>query len=364
MNKKIYNSLFSLTLSFFTITLTSCHVSGNCYKVGYSQQVEGLDFNEKISTGYFIYSYLTQKNSKDYFLYKIDLNGKAEQVVKLGSKAYEPKNFKNKKYTFGFIDNDKLFLNEVINEYTNNSVSKNNYYYLINVNNKEMVYKKEKLKKGDLIFSPDNKNIIIKDYEKSEISIFDIEKGIDYQVDYSSEIVNQENIAVKYEWINSNNILLYIKSNAILKKVIIYEVKNSQITKNKEYKFKSNEPANFEKKGYSYYGLYPISYENDALTYYTTYKYGYKNIYKIDFIKNELSLVQEFAPRKLSKSGLPLEPQDDDKDKINLGAGANLYYIKNGVVKSLLDYREKLPKMFFDDTVICGNFTTEDINNN
>lgn len=363
---KIYKLLFGSTLSILALTLSSCQLSAHCYKVGYSQQINATTFDSKNSKGYFVYSYFTKKNQRDYFLYKIDLNGKYDLISKIDSRMYQTKNSKdgNQQYSFDFIGEDKLFIRENFYKYGTRNDDYTNYY-LVDLNKKELVYKKEGLFYSPLVFSPNKKEFIrfCKESCNNKLYVFNIESGLQYDLDLNSDLPQKKDYqSITEKWIDSENVLIYVKENDILKKSIIYSVKDNKITKANEYVFKSDEPSKFENKDFTfYYNLYPISYSNNKFNYYTERSKNdskYKYTYSIDFLKNELTLLEE---SQVNNEEVNSTYDDNNKEQIYL-TGNSLYYKKDNKNNFLIDYKEKLPKEFFDDSVSCGDFSFEHIN--
>lgn len=359
MNKKtIFKKLLQISLISVLSVQSACVIANNCYKVGYSQEVNGSFFDEKDSKGYFIYSYLDKKDSKAYFLYKIDLNGKAEKITDLGSRSYNPRNQNQNylKYEFNILSNDKMLIQETLSNYNNNKqLISSSFYYYVDLKDKNLIYKKEALSTSS-IFDSENKNLF--NINTNGVDIFNIEKG-SY---YNNTITRTQNTAyLSPKWINSNT-LMVIKSNGAGYKsepelLSIYELKDNNINKVLEYNIKPSD-ANL------FYNINPKNYANNTLEFeadiYESNEnkkkpYYSKNLYNLNFSSDSIALIKHDLPDEVLKHGIP---------KIVLKASKQMYLENVNTTiankKPIFDYLNELPKGFYSDEILCGDYKTMD----
>lgn len=378
MKNKIYSSLLLSSILFLSVTNYSCQISTACTKIGYGQQIHRTFFDKENSIGYFIYSYFTDKNTKQYSLYKIDLNGKFEEITKLQKVNIEQKNYLDSKldYTYYKLDENNLVLTEQ-NE-IKNVTGKNSISYIINVKNKEILYKVDESNGIKKIFSPDKEKYFYLDgFGKStSLAFVDMKNKVNNSINVSDNIIlpkdSHEYLPTSHKsyWLDNNNILIYSIENELLKELFIYSIKDNNLIKTNQYKFKEKEPQVFDINNYKASStITSISYENNIFTFYCNllekremksnkvdYYYNstpYANVYKLDFSKNDLTLSEEF---KLTETLTQRKTfYSDDSSNNDFIVGKDLIYTGGSGYKNLLDYREKLPKGYYDNDLVCSN---------
>lgn len=347
---------------------TACVVSTTCTKIGYNQGIsEGTYFDEKNNTGYFIYSYLENKEYKNYALYKVNLNGKSEKIVDLGSKPFS-KSINNNAliYKIDTLSDNKVFIQELDNNYKNNHLNKSNRnFYLVDVNSNKLIYKKEisdEYSKYSIIlnnFSPNKKYLLDTTtyYQTWDISIdrngyslFDIEKGIYYNYKTFSET---QRFDIKFLKDSSFIMVTYYSKSAKdgkVESVSIYDVSNN-LEKINQYSFKENETYIFK----NLYYPHTLEYKNGILEYKDIDAKNNKiNTYNLDFSKNSLITTKTENTESIVKPELP------KKEKMVLRASEKLYLenLETHKKEPVLDYLKDLPKGFYYDESICGDFYT------
>lgn len=342
--KSTYQNLVKLSLLPLTLfSISSCLITGNCYRVGYSQEIESTFVSQVTREGYFVYSYLQDKNSKNYSVYSLSLDGKAKKILDLGTKNYDTQKYFNYdiSHEFTSISNNKLLMNENIRD----ANQKSSYFnYLIDPQTGEIIYKTES--KGNFSTSKiSNDKRYILDSDKT---IFDIEKG--------KYISNSENYILG-EWIGISNYIFSLDYQKEVSKISIYEIKESKINKVVDYSIKDSELTS--------YVLKPFSFNNNVLEFLSVNRSDKtnktENMYQLDFSKKEITLFQEALPRV----------DTDREERLVLGASKKIYleevvFTNNGrsreIIKktSIFDYLNELPKGFYSDQLLCGNYATTD----
>ncbi|MFN8670632.1 MAG: hypothetical protein U0457_00925 [Candidatus Sericytochromatia bacterium] len=273
--------------SCITINCTGTCLTINCTQIGYGQKIDGTFFDDNTNTGYFIYSFLENKDNKRYLLYKIDINGKYEKISDLGVKNLNEYQL-YLTYEFKIIDNNKIFIKE------------NENYYLTNQENKKLIYKKN-LPLRSLLnnsFSTDNKYFLLEENYLDEkntnifkYSLFDIEKGSIKSIDLLYKSINY-NKNIDIFWLKNSEYLMivsYIDYNNYFQQKI-YRPSKISIFRNTSEKIWE---YTFEKEGYNRI-FSPILIENGILNFNVLDPDKKTNeLYNLDFDKNKLSLIEE-----------------------------------------------------------------------
>ena len=350
--KKILKKLLQLSLCLGLINTTSC-ITYNCYKIGYSQEVESTFFDETNNKGYFVYSFLEKKGFKNYSLYSIDTKGKYEKILDLGTNNnnIDYNNSLNYNTDHKIINNNKLLFSTTFKlKVPTLEENAEKLFYLIDLNSNNVIYKKNNIVGR---FNKDNTKTV--NTEKNNITVFDLEKENSFSLDDNMS----ENTRTDYKWIDSFSFIAIKekKENGNTSMILsLYQINNDSISKKLEYKIKDSENKIFNSVSFIpknltdnilYFESYVIKDENSKNISSDSFNY---NSYKLDFLKNELLLDKKDIEK----------PKNNINEKILLKASEKmyLYYLDKKAPDNkvpILDYMKSLPKSYYNEETICGN---------